>query len=91
MIQKCFNPACAKELRYLRDGRVVRVIRKEDDQTFVRHYWLCGTCYDTYDFVFPPGGEVELQVRAHAHSDKVYIGDVLLVSPPVAGHAVKGA
>jgi hypothetical protein len=27
MIDRCFNPACRRNLRYLRDGRVVRVIR----------------------------------------------------------------
>ncbi|HZD49413.1 MAG TPA: hypothetical protein VE178_11785 [Silvibacterium sp.] len=80
MIDKCFNSACDKQLRYLRDGRVVRVIRREDDQTLVQHYWLCGACYDEYDFAFPPGGEVLIEPRAQAHSGKVQIGDVLLIS-----------
>jgi len=80
-MHKCFNPACDKELRYLRDGRVIRVIRREDDQTLVQHYWLCGTCYDDYDFAFPPNGDVVIQHRSHIHSDKVQIGDVVLVSP----------
>jgi hypothetical protein len=80
MIDKCFNPACDKEMRYLRDGRVVRVIRREDDETFVQHYWLCGSCYDAYDFVFPPGGEVVIEARSREHSDKVEIGDVVLLS-----------
>ena len=86
-MHKCFNPACDKELRYLRDGRVIRVIRRQDDQTLVQHYWLCGTCYDHYDFDFQPDGNVSIQSRSHAHSDKVHIGDVMLVSragPPTA-------
>lgn len=87
MIDKCFNPACERKLRYLRDGRVIRVIRREDDQTFVQHYWLCGDCFDAFDFVFPPGGEVGIEPRAQAHSHTVHIGDVLIVSnggPPIA-------
>jgi len=77
-MHKCFNPACNKELRYLRDGRVIRVIRRDNDQTLVQHYWLCGNCYDVFDFVFPPGGDVTIQPRSHVHSDKVQIGDVVL-------------
>jgi hypothetical protein len=80
-MHRCFNPACNKELRYLRDGRVIRVMRRDNDQTLVQHYWLCGTCYDDYDFAFPPGGDVVIQPRAHIHTDKVQIGDVVLVSP----------
>jgi hypothetical protein len=81
MMHKCFNPACDRELRYLRDGRVIRVMRRDNDQALVQHYWLCGTCYDDYDFAFPPGGGVVIQPRAHTHTDKVQIGDVVLVSP----------
>jgi hypothetical protein len=80
MIDKCFNPSCNKQMRYLRDGRVVRLIRREGDRTLVQHYWLCGNCYDSYDFAFPPGGEVVVEPRLHAHSDKVQFGDVLLMS-----------
>ena len=80
MIDKCFNPTCGKQMRYLRDGRVVRVIRREDDETLVQHYWLCGDCYDAYDFAFPPSGGVVIEPRARTHSDKVQIGDVLLIS-----------
>jgi len=83
MIDKCFNPACERELRYLRDGRVIRVIRSEDDQTIVQHYWLCGTCYDVFDFAFLSDGEVILERRPHPHSDKVQIGDILLPAHPV--------
>jgi len=80
MINKCFNPDCEKQLRYLRDGRVVRVIRRETDKTIVQHYWLCGDCYDAYDFAFPPSGEVIIERRTQEHPDKVEIGDVLLIA-----------
>jgi hypothetical protein len=49
MISECFNPSCRRELRYLRDGRVVRVIR---DDLRVEHFWLCGSCHLQYDFCF---------------------------------------
>jgi hypothetical protein len=47
-------------MRYLRDGRVMRVIRGKDEQASMEHYWLCGHCYQLYDFVFPPDGTVAL-------------------------------
>jgi hypothetical protein len=52
MISECFNPSCRRELRYLRDGRVVRVIR---DDLRVEHFWLCGSCHLQYDFWFTDG------------------------------------
>jgi hypothetical protein len=53
MISECFNPSCRRELTYLRDGRVVRIVR--DDPTGahrVEHFWLCGSCHLQYDFCF---------------------------------------
>ncbi|HEX5233847.1 MAG TPA: hypothetical protein VFW25_00810 [Silvibacterium sp.] len=58
MIDRCFNPACGKEMRYLREGRVVRVIDPE-----IEHYWLCGKCHESYDFVFDSNGNVTLGTR----------------------------
>jgi hypothetical protein len=60
MLTECFNPACRKRLDYLRDGRVVRVIRPSSSGLTVEHYWLCGTCYDGVDFEFKPDGSVTL-------------------------------
>ena len=65
MINHCFNPACNRALHYLRDGRVVRLIRGKDERAAVEHYWLCGTCYQVYDFVFPPDGTVSLGAKMH--------------------------
>ena len=31
MISACFNPSCGRELKYLRDGRVIRIIRNGQD------------------------------------------------------------
>lgn len=78
MIGKCFNSACARELRYLRDGRVVRVMHKEEGKVLAQHYWLCGACYHLYDFEFPPTGGVLLRPRATGqHSDKFDVKDML--------------
>jgi hypothetical protein len=75
----CLNPACSRELRYLRDGRVVRVIRGKDEEASMEHYWLCGACYRIYDFVFPPDGTVTLGNRSHAeHADEFHFRDVRL-------------
>ena len=64
MINCCFNPKCSKELRYLRDGRVVRIIHGDGDQMRPEHFWLCGHCSRFYEFVFAPDGSVGLNVRS---------------------------
>lgn len=71
MIDCCFNPACKKQLRYLREGRVVRVIAKNPDRLQIEHYWLCGECYKSHDFVFGSDGDVTLGARYHTfvHAD----------------------
>lgn len=71
MVDTCFNPACKKQLRYLRDGRVVRVVGKNPDRLEIQHYWLCGRCYQSYDFVFGSDGTVVLGARYHifVHAD----------------------
>lgn len=63
MINLCYNSGCKKELRYLRDGRVVRIIHGKGDQARLEHFWLCGPCSSEYDFVFEPDGSVRLQRR----------------------------
>lgn len=80
MIDTCFNPACRRELRYLRDGRVVRVIHGKGQNACVEHFWLCGSCYEKLDFGFPASGGVTLESRFHEYSNEVHIGDVLLPS-----------
>jgi len=50
MLSECFNPACRKELRYLRSGKVVMVLRRGTERTEVEHFWLCGACYVSYVF-----------------------------------------
>jgi hypothetical protein len=60
MVDKCFNPACGHELRYLRGGRVIRIVKEEGDRIAVEHYWLCAGCYASHDFVFSSGGPVTL-------------------------------
>lgn len=78
MIDKCFNSDCGKELHYLRDGRVVRVIQQEADKISVQHYWLCGACYQLYDFEFPSTGGIFLRSRPTGqHSDKFDVKDML--------------
>ncbi|WP_158749615.1 hypothetical protein [Acidobacterium sp. S8] len=63
MIDRCFNSACKKRLCYLRDGRVVRVIRSENGHLHVEHFWLCGPCYTVYDFAFSEEGIPFLKAR----------------------------
>ena len=62
MINVCYNSECKKELRYLRDGRVVRIIHGNGDEARV-DVWLCGLCSSEYEFVFEPDGSVSLKRR----------------------------
>ena len=79
MIERCFNPSCKIKLHYLRDGRVVRVIREKGGDISVEHYWLCGPCYEYYDFEFSPDGSVSLGPKARGeHADEFHFRDVLL-------------
>lgn len=79
MIDHCFNPACNRELHYLRDGRVVRVIRGKEENPTMEHYWLCGACYQLYDFVFPPDGTVTLGAKMHReHANEFHLPEILL-------------
>ena len=79
MIDRCFNPVCRRTLQYLRDGRVVRVIRGKDADVSVEHYWLCGACYEDHNFVFSPDGAVSLELRSHEeHADEFTFRDVVL-------------
>lgn len=58
MITACSNPNCHRELRYLRGGRVVRVIRQAGGVPEIEHFWLCEDCCRSYEFSFLPGGRV---------------------------------
>src|ERR1700722_8405028 len=79
MIDRCFNPLCRRTLQYLRDGRVVRVIRGKDADISVEHYWLCGACYEDHNFAFSPDGAVSLELRSHEeHADEFNFRDVVL-------------
>jgi hypothetical protein len=64
MLFECFNPGCRKELRYLRSGRVVRVLKQGIDRIEVEHFWLCGACYVSYDFRFGDDGRPTLTTKS---------------------------
>jgi hypothetical protein len=63
MVNVCYNPECKKELCYLREGRVVRVVHGGGDEARLEHFWLCGHCSRIYGFVLPSDGPVGLKVR----------------------------
>jgi hypothetical protein len=79
MIDNCFNPVCNKELRYLRDGRIVRIDRGSGNGATFAHYWLCGPCYNSYDFSFSANGSVTLRpqpVRSDGTRPRLNLADV---------------
>lgn len=63
MVNVCYNPECRQELRYLREGRVVRIVHGDNDEARLEHFWLCGPCSQVYEFVFPTDGPVGLKLR----------------------------
>jgi hypothetical protein len=70
MISECFNPSCRRELTYLRDGRVVRIIRDDPSGRLrVEHFWLCGSCNLQYDFCFTEG--VQLDGKKKIRNDRL--------------------
>jgi len=64
MLAECFNVACRRELRYLRSGRIIRVLRQGIDRVEIEHFWLCGACYVSYDFCFVEDGKPSLTKKS---------------------------
>ena len=71
MLTECFNPACNRELLYLKDGRVVRLVKTHGEHSRVEHFWLCGECYRLHDFRFSSKEGVSLMVRSQGPADDV--------------------
>lgn len=69
MVNVCYNSECGKELRYLREGRVVMMVHGEGDATRLEHFWLCGPCSRAYEFVFESDGSVSLNPRRDGRSE----------------------
>jgi hypothetical protein len=49
MIGNCFNPACRKELRYLRQGAVYQWEKGTGPQFCSEFFWLCPGCSSSFD------------------------------------------
>lgn len=69
MISQCMNPDCRKDLHYLRDGRVVRVVQRVEKRVRLEHFWLCGECHLDLDFCFSGEGRVSLTKRRGSPSE----------------------
>jgi hypothetical protein len=55
MVNHCANPQCCKPLHYLREGRVyvfdvTRSVPGTNERVARRmeHFWLCGSCSESY-------------------------------------------
>ncbi len=81
MIDRCFNQDCRRKLHYLRDGRIVRVITGKGEQQVIEHFWLCGPCYEEYNFAFLPTGEVILEHKAKIkQSEEFHFAEVVIAA-----------
>jgi hypothetical protein len=74
------NPECRKELHYLRNGRVIRTTHRHGAQVKVEHFWLCGECHTSYDFLFAKDGHVSLTRRPNFAAAPKPALDLLMVS-----------
>jgi hypothetical protein len=66
MVSKCANPACDKQLHYLRDGRVyvfetltTSATDLKSAESHNEHFWLCGDCARD-NFLEHSGGRVHV-------------------------------
>jgi hypothetical protein len=50
-------------LRYLREGRIVRIVHCDGGEARLEHFWLCGPCSSAFEFVFESDGSVGLKHR----------------------------
>ena len=80
MLSQCMNPECRKELRYLRNGRVIRTTHRNGGRVQVEHFWLCGECHLDYDFLFGKDGHVSVARRPRYVASAEPALDLLLVS-----------
>lgn len=84
MVTHCYNSACGKELLYLREGRVVRVVHGDGEDATVEHFWLCGTCSERFEFVFSAEGAVALASRSKpGGASGIGVQDDLLLEWPI--------
>jgi hypothetical protein len=85
VVDHCFNPECNRELRYLREGRVVRLIHDNGNETRVEHFWLCGNCSETHEFLFTPGGSIGLRLRIDSPvASKFFTADDVSLHWPIS-------
>ena len=63
----------------MRNGRIVRVITGKGETQRPEHFWLCGPCYEEYNFVFRPGGDIALDVKPRVQqSNEFRFAEVIL-------------
>ena len=48
----------------------------------LEHFWLCGPCYEEYNFAFPPGGEVIrlLKPENRAIQKEFHFGEIVIAA-----------
>lgn len=75
MMDRCANPACAKPLVYLREGRVFAfdVPAQSGGLGFkktrhLEHFWLCGACADSLVLIHHEGAVEICRKPEPAHS-----------------------
>lgn len=81
MINECFNPDCKRGLHYLREGRIVRILRVSGEDISIEHFWLCGSCSESHEFLFLAKGEIAVGKRANRDALREYYFDDDTVLP----------
>jgi hypothetical protein len=68
MIGHCFNPACHRELHYLRQGSVYHWEYRVNHQPHSEFFWLCPSCSSRFKMTLDSHGSPMLAAKG-AKSD----------------------
>jgi len=69
MVDKCANPVCQTQFRFLRDGKLFHVESNAQDvknSSRMQHFWLCESCSREFTVVAAPQGVAVIAARAKA-------------------------
>jgi hypothetical protein len=64
MIERCFNPECSENLRYLNQGSVYAWERGSTRMFHTEFFWLCPTCSRIFQLASDESGRPVLSPRS---------------------------
>ena len=72
MVNQCANPACKRELHYLREGKVYQfALPTPTGSKRIEHFWLCGRCSKSMVMMLRNQSDVQITFRPQRHRDRI--------------------